>query len=245
MADVRRASDTRPLPSEPGAAAPAISGRERIDRMMEAASAAAVGYTSPKYGPKIGPTGPPLNAVQADQLLKASGFPEKELSKYKPIIIKAIVEHSQRLPAERRRIFTTLLKLAAHPCAKEPLQQDTYSKLKERIERVDPTEKDPIIPYEVAIKNIVNSFVYVLVEGFDFVSPTHFVFDKDGNVISTTDAEKPRYSRTCVPYLERQKLSTWRPSASELGYDGGKKTRKQKKRSKKTLRRRKVRRNVH
>jgi hypothetical protein len=294
MADVRRASDTRPLPSEPAAAGapPPTPGRQRITSMMEAASSAPFPpLVRATYVPPPGGA-PPLTKEQASKLIDASKFP-LELKKYKQYYITAVVNESLKLPSSERRPFETLLRLTQHPCSYDSFllenpkggEQSLYVTMKRRFPEYENMLKTGELTKEAydGLTNVI-AFGYaakILVLGHDVAHKEHYIFDKDGNIIDLTPTQKARRTvcaRQVAKEVEERRTSTWRPSAVELGYgstvrdeesrgkkgptsrgeaaepesdpfkgspQGSGKTRKNKRRGKKTLRRRKVRRNVH
>ncbi len=296
MADVRRASDTRPLPAEPaaaGAPAPAPTpGRQKITSMMQAArSAPPPPEVRATYVPPPGGA-PPLTKEQASKLIDASEFPS-ELKKYKQNYIAAVVKESLTLPSSERRPFQTLLRLTQHPCSydsfllenPESSTQGLYITMKQRFPEYETMLKNGTIDREsYEMSTGINAFRYaaiLLATGHDVAHKEHYIFDKDGNIIDLVPVEKRRRAvcaRQIAKEVEERRSSTWRPSAVELGYgstvrdeeargkkgptsrgeaaepesdpfkgspQGSGKTRKHKRRGKKTLRRRKVRRNVH
>jgi hypothetical protein len=249
----RRASDTRAIPEIPKAS---IESLRKITGPLAA--------PSKKYGPYIGPTrNLPLTTAQASQILDASGFP-RGLEPYRKIFITEIVNESAKLPDTERRRFDILLDRAAHPCSKEPLTRNerplgAYPALQERIGQLVEMEKEskqngqtPVTTVAEFIPLKAQGIAKQLVDGFDVVSQNHFIFDKDGRVVDLTPAEKGRYSGICSAHLLRQSQQSQFTQflkeqsdpfkGSQQGYG---KTRKQKKKARKTLRRRKVRRNMH
>lgn len=242
----RKASDTRPEPETPKASLAslrAITGR----------------LAAPRPGPYIGPVpNLPLTKDQASQLLTASGFP-RSLEKFRNIFIEKFVTRSANLPQNERRSFEILLERAKHPCSKEtlistdPSRLGAYAVLEQTIKDVG---DDPDFNLEEAVKGKALGVAAQIVDGFDVFSQGHFVFDKDGQVIDVVDREKSRYPKFCLPYLtssglKRAQASQFTQFLKETSdpYKGSQqgvgRTRKHKKKARKTLRRRKVRGNVH
>lgn len=182
----RKASDTRQVP-----AVPTVSKKAMRSEWMNMATT-----TSSSIG------GTPLTASQASQLLDASNFPAS-LNKYKKILIQAIVNKSVNTPPAERRPFDTLLKLASHPCSREPLEIDAFPNYQKRVEEAFKME-DPMIPPEEHALNLAATIAVHLVDGFDVLSKKHFIFDSNGNVVNVTKKEMPRYGRMCIPYLLRK-----------------------------------------
>jgi hypothetical protein len=261
MADVRRASDTRPLPAEPaaaGAPAPAPTpGRQRLDtikRVLDTAEErgdliSSLRVDPPSYPPAKVPGGAPvLTREQASQLIDGPGFPSR-YEKYRKLFVDALVDRSQALPVSQRRAFSVLLRLSKHECMKETMHGrdgGVYTILTPSIEEGEQNfEGDELTEFlKTKFQGLANYFV----DGFDVVDSTHFIYNKFGRIVGVNKTNFGR-KKDCdaqikADLVEKSKRS-WKPGATELGYDGGNKTRKHKRRSKKTLRRRKVRRNVH
>jgi hypothetical protein len=185
-----------------------------------------------------------LTREQAEQILDASKFPTS-LNKYKDIFIKEAIDLYSQIPLKKRRPFNILLKLAKNPCSIEPLtlshNKDAILPPFERIEDFGKQIENTSDPEEK--KELNNSFlgnikgvIMTLIYGFDDVSSDHFIFDEDQEVIDTTPTERGRYSTLCIPYLEEQKKKKTA---------GIRKTYRHKNSERKTLRRRKLRRNMH
>jgi hypothetical protein len=255
MADVRRASDTRPLPSEPGAAGAPTPGRQRLDTIKASIESAEERGDLPRYDPpsyqpgKVPGGAPVLTRAQASQLLDGPRFPS-QYEKYRQLFIDALVERSQSLPEYQRRAFSVLLRLSKHECLKETLygkDGGVYTALGASIqegERNFEDEEDLNKFLKSKFEGVANYFV----DGFDVVDSSHFIYNKFGRIIGvnkTNFSRKQKCDAQIKADLVEKSKRSWKPGATDLGYDGGNKTRKHKRRNKKTLRRRKVRRNVH
>jgi hypothetical protein len=230
----------------------ATVGRQKLSSMMTAASQAA----SQTYGPKLGPTGgPPLTKSQAEQLVKNS-FPGERYRIVQPYVddlVKYMIQHSVDTPANERRSFDTLERLSKNVC--------NYEILSGNIARMEKTIIE--MHKSLSVKDIPNAtrdleegvlpgIAFQIVDGYDVVDQTHFVFDADGNPIDVTETNRLRKPLCYKKVKEDVSLKQSGPrtigdpssfrdflqkqsdpfKGSQQGY--GKKTRKHKKRSKKT-----------
>ena len=186
--EIRRASDTRSLPEIPKAS---IESLRKITGTLSSRPAS----TPTKYGPVMGPTGgPPLTTSQADQLITNSfpGERYKIVQPYKSKLLKNIVDHSVGTPANKRRSFETLDRLSKNICSYEVLS-GTLINLRNIIQRLKDAELDDLDEsIENAITGALKGLAVHIVDGFDFVDEVHFVFDKDGNPIDITPANRGR-----------------------------------------------------
>lgn len=247
-------AETRALPEVP------TQGRRNLSSMMSAATASsAQAPVSVTYGPKLGPTGgQPLTTAQAEQLVKNSfpGERYKIVAPYKTKLIQYMIERSVNTPSNKRRSFETLDKLSKNVCSYEVLSgnitrlETTIKMLKQSLNKED-------VPEAVSAAEIgaIKGIAFHIVDGYDFVDESHFIFDKDGNPIdvnSTNRSRKPLCVQSIqAENLRREQSSQFRKFLKDQSdpYKGSLqglgRTRKHKKHSKKTLRRRKMRRNVH
>lgn len=228
METFRKASDTRPLPEVPS------EGRKRLDVMKSASSAVSA------YGPKLGPLGPPLTSAQAEQLVKNS-FPKdlyKVIAPYKDELVKLIVEESSKIPNDKRRAFETLDRLSKEVCSYEALPGN-ISRMTEQLKEVPPSD------LENFKRSILQGIAIHIVTGYDIVDSDHFYFDANGVPVGVTPANFTRKKACVASILRREQEGEFRqflkyqsdPYKGSL--QGLGRTRKHKKRSKKTLRKRK------
>lgn len=186
----------------------------------------------------------PLTSKQASALLDAAGFPSS-LEKYRKQLIQEIVNESASLPPNERRTFDTLLKQASHVCSKETTD-DVFSMMDRKLTNI---MSDSSLTLEEK-QNIASSWfktpAKIFAQGDDLANWDHYLFNNKGKRIGVNRTNATR-KPLCVSQIDRdlaqEAASKWKASPAEVGYGG--RTRKQKKRSKKTLRRRKMRRNVH
>lgn len=231
-------------------------GRKKLTSMMAAAPRSAPSVTSTtKYGPKLGPTGgQPLTTSQAEQLVRNS-FPAERyrvVEPYKTKLIRFMIEHSVNTPPNKRRSYETLERLSKHVCSYEVLSGN-ISRMVDTVKRVSAElPKEEVAEAAANIESgVLKGIAFHIVDGFDFVDYDHFVFDKDGNPIDVNVTNRDR-KPLCVDKIQADNLrkeqdvqfkqflkdqsDPYKGSQQGVG-----RTRKQKKRSKKTLRRRKVR----
>jgi hypothetical protein len=248
----RKSSDTRALPEVP------TEGRKKLtSMMMPTTKSEAPAPTA--YTPKLGPTGgQPLTTAQAAVLVKNSfpGERYKIVAPYKTKLIQHIIEHSVNTPANKRRSFETLDRLSKNICSYEVLSgnitrmEDTLKTVKQEL----PKEQ---IPEAISVTEtgVLKGIAFHIVDGYDFVDESHFIFDKDGNPIDVNPTNRDR-KPLCLQKIQADNLrkqqssqftkflkdqsDPYKGSLQGLG-----RTRKHKKHSKKTLRGRKIRRNVH
>ena len=228
MESFRKASDTRPLPEVPS------EGRKRLDVMKSAAAAV------PAYGPKLGPLGPPLTGLQAEELVKNS-FPgefSKIVAPYKDELVKLVVEESAKIPGDKRRSFETLNRLSKEVCSYEALHGNV-SRMTEQLKEVSPSDSPQFK------KSILQGIAIHIVTGYDIVDSDHFYFDANGNPIGVTPSNLTRKKKCLSSIMLREQEGQFRQFLKNQAdpYKGSLqglgRTRKNKKRSKKTLRKRK------
>jgi hypothetical protein len=227
--------------------------------MMSAATASSMqAPTSVTYGPKLGPTGgPPLTTAQAEQLVKNS-FPNeryKIVAPYKTRLIQYMIERSVNTPPNKRRSFETLERLSKNVCNYEVLSgnitrmENTIKMLKQQLKN-----EDLVQAIDAAETGALRGISFHIVDGYDFVDESHFIFDKNGNIIDVNPTNRDR-KPLCVQSIQAENLRNLQSSQFRQflkdqsdpykgSLQGLGRTRKQKKRSKKTLRRRKVRRSI-
>jgi hypothetical protein len=235
----------------------ASEGRRRLTSMMAAAPVSSSSSSSTtKYGPKLGPTGgQPLTTAQAEQLVKNS-FPKERyrvIEPYKTKLVRFMIEHSVNTPPNKRRSFETLDRISKHVCSYEVLSGN-INRMIDTITRVTENVSKQEAPEAIAsVENgVLKGIATHIVDGYDFVDYDHFVFDKDGNPIDVNITNRDR-KPLCLDKIQADNLRKEQDvqfsqflkqqsdpfKGSQQGV--GRKTRKQKKRAKKTLRRRKVR----
>ncbi len=238
-------------------------GRKKLTSMMAASSpdpyvaGPSVSGVPIKYRPKMGPTGQnPLTTEQAKQLIQNS-FPNeryKVVAPYEKDLIRQIVTKSANTPPAKRRAFSTLDRLSKHICSYEVLAGN----ITRAVETTNRIKEDPDSTPEMItapIKSALEAIAAHIVDGYDFVDEDHFEFDQDGNPIKVNETNRERkpncYNYLMKPILDRAQSADFREFLQKQSdpfkgsQQGVGRTRKHKKRSKKTLRRRKVRRNMH
>lgn len=197
-----------------------VKGQQKLSSMKQASTAR-----------------PDLTLDQANQILAVSGL-APEYSEYKPRIAQYVVEVYQTLPINERLPFQALVESAKHPCSQE-LTGSGGVELKQTVAQMkaDRQSQDTI---DSLIMGRIYGMAMVLASGYQEQFREHWQLDANGNIIGLKPPHNVRQPK-CAAYVKANN-EKWRPGFADVGYG---RTRKQKKRSKKTLRGRKVRRNVH
>jgi hypothetical protein len=240
----RRASDTRESPEVPTITETSAEKRAKWAQLSKLKNS---------YGPRIGQLGLPLTPTQASQLLDASGFPSN-LSKYKPNFIQQIVYQSSLITPRERRSFENLLEKAKHTCSKESMS-DTYIKLKTRLESINPSDFIDEQDLKAFIEGTYSAPARFLAYGYDIMDAAHFIFDENGDILDINVTNKERKPK-CLETIRAENLrkegtrqfnkflkdssDPYKGSLQGLG-----RTHKRRYKCKKTLRRTKMRRNMH
>lgn len=170
-----------------------------------------------------------------------------ELSGLDPLLKKATASYIRK-----NRLTRPVSKLAAllnHPCSQEQvdkINKELYRKIRDAEGEVDPGTGKPL---SFAIIDMMShNAAKIIGEGFDIAFKDNLnVNSVTGEITVKRDASGQPDSRflkcaaaEVTPGMPSSESSAFKGSQQGLG-----RTRKQKKRSKKTLRRRKVRRNMH
>lgn len=198
---------------------------------------------NPSFG-KVSYT--PITKEQANQLVIASGFP-KTLERYRNKFIDVMVKYSNKLPGNEQQDFSQLLGLAKQICTAE-LLTDFYKSATSRLERIEEGKTDGMFDednYNQLINGIFEVPSSVLVDGYIVANKEMFTFDKNGNITGFDYFQsRGRYRKCALDYEKKlnQTQPTPRPGFSER-YGG--KTHKHKNKKRRTLRRSKVRTNMH
>ena len=238
-------------------------GRRKLTSMMAASSsepyvpASSRSGVPIKYGPKLGPTGGnPLTTDEAKQIIRNSfpGERYKVVAPYEKVLIRYIVERSAVTPKEERRIFSTLDRVSKHVCNYEALSGNiTRMETGMKAMREEEVSPDDILKVK---EGVLRGLAAHLVDGYDIVDSDHFEFDINGNPVGVIGDNKQRkplcYNHLMKTILDKTQSEGFRSFLQQQSdpfkgsQQGLGRTRKQRKhKQKKTLRRRKVRRNVH
>ena len=197
-----------------------VKGQQKLTSMREASKAR-----------------PDLTLQQANQLIAVSAL-APEYGEYKPRIAQYIVEVYQTLPMNEKLPFDYLLESAKHPCSQE-LTGSGGADLQETVGKMK-SDGQPQEIIDSLIMGRIYGMAMVLASGYQEQFREHWQLDANGNIIGLKPPHNVRQPK-CAAYVKSH-TEKWRPGFADVGYG---RTRKHKKRSKKTLRGRKVRRNVH
>lgn len=180
---------------------------------------------------------PDLTLDQAKQIVSVSSL-APEYAPYIDRIAQYVTEVYQTLPIQERLPFAYLLESAKHPCSQE-LTGSGGKELQERIAEMK-ADGQPEEIIDSLIMGRIYGMAMLLAFGYQEQFREHWKLDATGNIIGLKTPHDVRQPK-CAAYVKTH-TEKWRPGFVDVGYG---RTRKHKKRAKKTLRRRKVRRNVH
>ena len=180
---------------------------------------------------------PDLTLEQANQIMNVSGL-APEYEEYKPRIAQYIVEVYKTLPTAERLPIQALIESAKHPCSQE-LTGSGGADLQQRVKEMKADGQSQEI-IDSLVMGRIYGMAMVLASGYQEQFREHWVLDANGNIIGLKPPHNVRQPK-CAAYVKSH-TEKWRPGFADVGYG---RTRKHKKRSKKTLRRRKMRRNMH